>query len=876
MAKYTHLKQYMDFKGLDLRSSEVTTPSGFARTCDNADHTSEGALTVRQGSKIVASSSGSSSAWGYGQARLDTTDILGNRKTEMIVVGQTALYKLYRGSFTITNTTGSTVTASMYYDEATTQFRFKIISGVTTHVNVALGLGITAPTLLSAIETAVDAVTGLAMSTPTSAASIPGAFIDIVEDVTIANAATETFYYSYRTAIDSSGSSNYTQVKNHSVELGLDAFENASTCIINGVLYVSSGTNVSKTRGSTSTLTAASVTKYDGQRWYRAGMKKGIFRTLGAALVVAGNYTDAKGTRSRVGWTDVNFRYLITFKQIDKVGNVVENLSTTEDELTSEDGSSNELVRLSLAPNDGLDLEELGFNTARAKVNGNQSGVLTITVDNGTNTLVAGDIAYFWDENQDRFIQREVTAVTATTVTISTNSLDSNQFSPTYDTGGNIHINDDAIISANLRAAIWRADNGSSQFILQVEIPYAPESVNPYYYDDNSDSDYWHADYVQPAYVYMTGCPQGRYVASFNNQLIVAGNDKQATTFFFSDIISPELFPEGIFENDVQRRITGIKQTGDVLCVSEERDINIVSGDLGNLQFRVDKIGNNVGCTSHHSMQEIQEGVLCFLSKKGPYVLLNGRQLEPLGGLMYPDGTKASRLEPYFTRAYKPAEEQPVSKRSIAGVLLNQSKYVLFVPWELPSLPGFATSNSVAFVFDYQRGTWSKWTGVEMSGGIAEFDDTLYWTKRSYDGSGTGDFTNAEQFAYQMQPKTKGKYAYGDHNAAIAWDYRSHWEFLRDPGLFKRFLRTRLACHETRPASTTAMQMRTYVDFDDSALSFDTTLSWTTEEVLKIKILSEVCRSMQWRFSASTIYQAPILTGYELEAVTNFRAEFKE
>jgi hypothetical protein len=871
LGNYAHIKHFLDFRGLDLRQSDILTPAGYAKLADNSAHAPKGGLTSRRGAKIAYESNALLSKFGYGTFRLDTTDSLGGRKTELVVMGQSQLFRVTRSYFALVNTTGAAITVSMYYDETAGEFLFRITGPSSTLVSQSLGIGTEAsPVTIFSLKAVVDAVPGLSMSTP---ATTPAAFIDLVPDITVANGETKPLYYTILTEIPAAAN---LVPANDSIEMGLDTFEPTSGAVINGVLYLSSGTNVVKTQGSKTTSALCMITKYDGLRWYRAGMRRGFGQASGAG-VSPGTYTDAKGTFARVGLTSDYLQYQITYKHIDKVGNVTENLYVETEITLDGSGYSNETVQVGLADPVGLNLYESGYKTARATVNGAQASVLTLTVDSD-NILTVGDIAYFWDYNQTRFIQREVTGITSTSVTLSSASLDSNSVSPNYDAGGAVSVRDNALLSANLRICIWRKKVADSVWILAAEIPYAPETIAnySYYYDEDIDIGTFGAEYVEPQYPYMDGCPQGRYVCSFNNQLIISGNDRRAATTWFSDIISPELFPESTHEFDVSTRVTGCRQTAEVLCVSEANDLNVVAGNLADLNFRVDRIGANIGCISHHSMVEVQEGVMPFLSRKGPYVLAGGRNLEPLGSATYADGIKVSRLEPFFSTVYDQTLSHPVFNRAIAGVLPNKSLYVLFIPYEDAAAYGFANSDSVAFVYDYSRGSWFKWTGVNMAGGIASFEETLWWTGRDYDGSGSYDVNNTRNWLWQFQDELKGKYAYGDHDAAINWDYRSAWDHLGNPALFKRFLRCRVSSLETRPAASVPFTLSTYVDFDESLLSYSTDITWTTQSNIKVKIKAETCRALQVRFNQAVRYNPMIISGYELEATASFRAEFRE
>ncbi len=394
------------------------------------------------------------------------------------------------------------------------------------------------------------------------------------------------------------------------------------------------------------------------------------------------------------------------------------------------------------------------------------TNTLTFTVDAG-HTMTVGSIAYFWDTNGDRFIQREVTAVGATTITLSTKSLDSVSGSLNYDAGGGVSCFDNALITNNFRLALYRGtaksvplDVPSRPVFLIEERPLGQLSAGIQTEHDDSTDDTLNAEYVDPAFPHNEP-PQGRYLCSFNDQLIVMGNDQKSSTVFFSDD-SPEYFPKGTHEFDVPGKTVGGKQTGEVLAIGTPNGLNVVSGDLRNFAFRVSQVGNNIGVTSHESMQEVMEGVLMFSSYKGPYVLAGGRDLRPLGATQVSPGVFASRLEPFWTTLYSPTAAKPVFERAVAAVLPNDSLYLLFVPYEDPTAPTFATSSSVVFAYNYERDAWYKWTGLNMAAGMAVLDNQLIFASRAYDGAGTPSYDDITGYMFQQQ-KRKAQYNFADH-----------------------------------------------------------------------------------------------------------------
>lgn len=890
MARYSHISQLLSFFGLDLRSSELTRQRGFLSDgSQDYMHSPQGAMKTRYGSKYIASGYGK-----VGLTRFDTTSMLGVSKTEIIGFGADSLnnstypWVLTRGSFVLTNSHASTAaTVTHYYDEATSQFRFKIVRG-TTLIDQALGVGTEgSPYMLSSLETAVDALTSFAMSTPTNASTTPAAFMELLTgDTVAANSGTLTVYYYYWAQVPSTATTSgvYATLKNPFLEVGSESCRNVSTAAVRGVLYMATGNTAPATVAGGSTITTAVLTKYDGQDFYRAGFADDLIKnktSTTVAVQAAGAIADAKGNRTPSSITG-DFGYAHSFVRIDKAGNRVETelakvfvgAATTPTDPPVRETPAAQMVKVNMNALRTLAEVDYGYSHRFAQVNGGQSNVSTITVDSGHN-ITAGSIAYFWDSSQSRFIQREVTAVAATTITIALASLDSNPDSPNYDDGTTVSVLDNAYISNNLRVAIWRTKDAGTSLYLLVEIPlWAATAGTPgqSYYDDADDGDLG-AEYVAPAFA-RNEPPQGRFLCSFNDQLIVTGNDCHPNTTYFSDE-SPEYFPRDTHEFDVEEKTTGCHQTGEVLAIGTRNTLNIVSGDLLNFAFRVSKIGNNIGVTSHFSMKEAMEGVLMFSSYKGPYVLTGGRDLRPLGASEIRPGVWASRLEPYWTQLYSLTAAKPVFERAIAEVLPNDSLYVLFVPTEDPAAPAFATSASVVFAYNWTRDAWYKWTGWNCAGGMAVLDDQLIFTSRSYDGSGTPSYDDIVTYGSQQQ-KRKSQYNFADHATAITWRIRSHWETLGRANFFKRFLRWKIMSDETREASSTSMTIKTYVDRDTSKLSTTDTLTWTTEKSLRPKIKGELCQSMQFVCESSAYYAPNIVSGYEIEASADFRPEIKE
>lgn len=875
-SQYEHIKHFIDFFGIDLRSSDVLRGRGFSSDgTENIVHTPQGGIQTRWGSHIITKDVAR-----YGLFSYETTDITGDQKRELVGIGNTGAsgngdyaHRLVESSFTLTNSNAAAATVYHLYDEAEGEFVFRIARGGSDVVNQGLGLGTEgSPYMLSTLDTLVSAAANLAMSAPTNGSTAPAAFMELLNGASIAGSGgTLTVRYWYWEVIPrETGQSEL--AFSQSFLLGEEFYRNASAVQIGGVLYFGS---------QSASATPTYLLKYDGNRIYRAGLPapNEFNDPTSSAASPQAVTNDVRGNRTITGSGTNTGWYLLRFVNIDKAGNRVEGPGTIKGDGSSL-GSGN-ILENSFSYGD--EIYAHGFNRGWAKVNGAQNNVATITVD-ANNLMQAGDIAYFWDNSQSRYIQREVTTRTSTALTISTESLDDDPTSDNYDDGGNVSVLDNAIITNNSRIAVYRATTTTNPtFYLVEEIP------NYQVDDDNLSLSYWdsmtNADlaerpvYVEDEFPHELPPENCGQISEYNGGLILSGDYKRPNTLFFSDVDGPEYFPKVTHNVELPAPVVGHAQSGEFLVAGTANSIHVTSGVLAEFNFRFDQIGKNIGLQSHLSMQEIGEGILAFSSNVGPYVLYSGRRLEPLGYLAYPDGSKVSRLAPFWTKKYGSSEEQPYFERSIGVVLPDDQLYLLFVPFEDPDKLAFATENSVVWAFDYGRGAWWKWTGLNMAGGAAILDNTLYFSSRAHDG--TGGAISASQVVTRLSEQQRSPdldvYIYADHSESIDAVWRSHWESLGEPGQLKKFLRCRISSHEERLAATMPMELAIYLDKDTSAAVFETTLSWTDELDLKPKLGKAKCRMMMVEMKQEGEYYQPlVITGYELEGVAPFRPEMKE
>lgn len=863
----------MQFFGIDLRSNDLIRRPGFSSEgTKNVNHSLNSELTTRFGCKVL-DADGSP----LGLHVHETTDLEGNTKTEILGVNPSTgqLMKLVKDTFVITNNhaTLSALITFGFEETPSPNFYFRVSHNGVFDVNEDVGLGISGVSLtLATLITRINTNSShTAASSPAilSAAGVNAAFIELVNNVTIAAAGTLSINLYAWDNVPLPNASPFTTYFNNLLKLGSDDCRNASFVSLNGICYIASPYDASASAPD------RRLVKYDGQKAYSAGMPA-LDEQRGAGLTTTAQASPhAQTTSTRGDFTITSAAgitgdtYKLRLVQIDKTGQRIEGPVYTQ---TGSPGGN--IVAIASAHASHI---PAGFNNDYARVGATTTST-TIPVTNSG--LIVGDIAYFFDKGQGRNIQRKVTAASGVSITLSTTSLDTDENSPNYDSGATPQVWIDCLITANLRLAIYRniAAGGTDFYLVEEAAPFFITGALAYaWFDYTSDADIEATGIalIEDKYPHNAPPMNCSMVSVYNDGLILSGDYLDPCKIYFSDVDGPEYFPKGTHEFVLQAKSTGHRESGGTLVLGTPRQLYGTSGILSDFAFRVEKIGEAIGVVAHETMREFEEGVMGFLSYGGPYVLYGGRRLEPMGFIEDAEGQKASRIAPFFTKNYPVTSERPRFERAVAAVLPEDKLYVMCVPYEVPTRVGFSTSETCWWVYDFGRDAWWFWKDVDGSGGIIALNNTLYFSKRGHNGGGGATKTNLVTYIYQQQ-RAAGTYNYVDHATAITAVHRSHWESLGQPHMFKRFLRWLISSVGTRESSTMPMAIKTYVDRDLTKLSFSDTITFTTQKDLRPKIKGETCKAMLFEISSSA-YKAPLLiAGSELEAVAGFKPELKE
>lgn len=576
--------------------------------------------------------------------------------------------------------------------------------------------------------------------------------------------------------------------------------------------------------------------KYDGLRVYKAGLPVGTAPT------------DSVGAGGSL--TVGNYLWKYTYVYTDAKGNEIESTPSDTVDFTSAGSDSRVITVTNLQ-------ETSGYNVSQAVVNGTQAGVNTITVDAG-HGLVVGDYVYVADGVSGTVVNRKVTATASTTITID---------------GDAVNVNDNEVVSC-IKISLYRTQAGGTLFYLSVDMLNDTDN-NTQTFDDGIADAAIGAEFVEP--IKPHGLPvSGKYIRAWRNQLVISGNTSSTNTVYYSDIESPEYFPPADNSFLVNTTVTGIRELDNLLFVFKDKSIDAVSGDFGTDQFSVDNISNEgTGCKAHATIQEVNKQVW-FLSDDGVYSV----SAEGLVEQSFP-------IRPRFlgsTHSFKQA---------VAYNWVRETKYLVMLP-TLDVNPTYANdTTSRIYVYDYfpRHKAWFEWRNFNFLGGISVLDNELFFTRRA--------MPDATVYEHTFRLKNDGNADdYLDHDAAISFTYKTHWETLGEPAVPKKFLRLKVYALDPTlddfESSKLSMGVTIYGNFLTNSIG-STTMNFSAAVVgwgafawgqpgwgeiilpdIKTKLAGKRLKSQQLEFTNSTAKENVLISGYELEVAAPFKSFLKD
>lgn len=196
-----------------------------------------------------------------------------------------------------------------------------------------------------------------------------------------------------------------------------------------------------------------------------------------------------------------------------------------------------------------------------------------------------------------------------------------------------------------------------------------------------------------------TGLSRAKFVKNFQNYAFLANVTVSGTAypsrFYWSTIKDPDTWDSANFidvtPNDGQE-ITGFKVLGDRLVVFKNRSIyNVFFTGDADIPFVVYKSNSSIGCASHWSIQEIDNG-LVFLSFDGLY-FYDGNNSYKISDRI--TSTLLSYVTAYFVD-------------TVSMVQRYKNRYWL-------GITGTGTTHNKVIVWDYFHNSFSLYTGINAA-----------------------------------------------------------------------------------------------------------------------------------------------------------------
>ena len=249
----------------------------------------------------------------------------------------------------------------------------------------------------------------------------------------------------------------------------------------------------------------------------------------------------------------------------------------------------------------------------------------------------------------------------------------------------------------------------------------------------------------------------------------------------------------------------------------------------------------------------------------------------------------SEQIDPKFDGSY-------VEKRAVAHYWIEKDLYLVQMPVLLTDSGGdkyFDSTNSFIMVYDLYRQAWFEWNKINLLGGIVEYNSEIYCLGFDLDPIATTATTYTYKF---LNSGLEDDYA--DHNEAISFTYKTHWEALGEPSIFKKFLRMKVHAldgtigdFETDKFTLSVATEHDYVqasvstfdlDFSGGAVGWGVS-SWgsfiwgeSRLEQLRSKLASKKAKALRTIFTNATIHENVLISGYELEVSAGYDMQLKE
>lgn len=749
------VRDYDGVLGVDLQTPFPKRIPAQSQRMSNAKFLYSGSVTTREGWQYNANNNGGLGICEYVQT------VAGLEQRTLFDVGAN-LYQLKSGTFAITYTgAAASVIVQMLVDLTTNTWKFQVAEDGVTVLLYDCGVGINeaAPKTLTDLRTAILGISGSYAVVITGDSTQPAAFLpQAVNQVLSGAPLTISLPFKYSEQFrQPAGFANL--FSGHQAARNLESIRNATYVNFRKCLIIATEEDY--------------PIKMDGSMAYRFGMAKG-------------GLTSA--TPSGVGALAATWRYMVRYSHTDAQGNYNPGTFSAVKSATPASNAQVDLVVPTIPSSSG-------FATNQGKVNGNQVGVNAITVLAG-HGLVAGDMVFLLDRSASSIygVERRITAAGATSITIS---------------GTPVNVNNNDIISHNLRIEIIRTKNNSQFFYLVAELP-----------NNSSVSSITHADNLTDANVGglvelydrdPDPPPKGGIIIIHQGIPVITRNPDTPNDLYWADFSYPEGFPEAFNQRSLYSMkgggITGLQSNIAGLEVFYPDSHYRFLGEFVDESFSFRSVSLAQGCVAHATIGQLENNQIYWLAKGGP------RWMGP-GGIPQVIGFGIDRLFDVRTDA----TVQFRLEKSVAVDIPTEKLLVFYFPVEgTAGGEVYATSNSQLWGLDYklpQGPRWvGPWTNINMIGGAICQQGKTYFVGRRYQ-----ELTAEVRREIASFHNRGDDFDQVDHHQPISMEWAPGWEYLGEKTRKKYFLWMRLYSCDLQRLSGFSVLVQVEHDFVENVV----------------------------------------------------------
>lgn len=486
-----------------------------------------------------------------------------------------------------------------------------------------------------------------------------------------------------------------------------------------------------------------------------------------------------------------------------------------------------------------------------ATINGDQTDVSSVTVLDTSkyyNSLSVGDVVFLYDNAI--LVKRTVTAVTATTVTFSEGIkkvVSSDHISP-------------------IRARVYRTKAGGDVFYLVTEVPCTMQfSRVETSYSDNAADTVLGLEYLDPGIGFEhTPPPRARIGEPHQGGMIYTGvfNEPNATYYSSSEDIEYVPITNSFdINSSVTGEITAVSSDNDDrLLIAKETALYDIPGNIAEGNFtQIVITEGDYGISSQNSIAKCR-GVIVGIGPQGPIgvqggrLLLDDKGVNLIGDLVAGPFIGNNNINPKLAVAVNYSEEQ---------------SYISYTP-DTTGISASSDVNALFYASDWRGGfTWfDRNYGASFSPySLAVAGKKLYHLGRISGGSSAHTYPG--QLYVQLRDITNSSKKFIFHNVAPVYRTRTLFNTAGDPSVLKDHIAINIWRFEG-PYDTTVdhtLTVKTYLNFQTATPSSQLTTSFASGDFLKQeKFLSSKSFGIAVEMLVNTIFQAPFISGFEIEA----------